>query len=62
MIKSLAVLALLGLTSALPFDSVKPREVKKSKFGAMEIVDYFEKGFNKLVMMPLKPYLRDYAQ
>jgi hypothetical protein len=62
MIKSLAVMALLGLASALPFDSIKPREVKRNRFGAMEVVDYLEKGSNKLVMLPLKPYLRDYAQ
>jgi hypothetical protein len=41
---------------------VKPREIKRTQFGGMEIVDYYDKGFNKLVMLPLKSYLRDYAQ
>ena len=61
MIKSLAVLTLLGLASSLPFESVRPREVKRNRFGAMEVTDYLEKGSQKIVMKPLKPYLRDYA-
>ena len=61
---SFAVLALLGitLTSAHDFATKTPREVKKNKFGAMEVTDHHEDGFKKLVMWPFQDYIKDYAQ
>lgn len=61
---SFAVLALLGLglTSANTFTPKVSREVKKNKFGAMEVVDHEESGFKKMVMWPFQDYIRDYAQ
>jgi hypothetical protein len=63
-ITSFAVLALLGiaLTSANEFNPKASREVKKNKFGAMEVVDHDDEGFKKLVMWPYQDYIRDYAQ
>lgn len=50
--KLAATLLLLGAASAMPFDHMKPREIKKGKFGATEIIDYLEHGFTKTVMQP----------
>lgn len=63
-ITSIAVLALLGitLTSAHEFDPILQREVKKNRFGAMEIIERDETGFKKMVMWPFQDYIRDYAQ
>lgn len=63
MVNSLAItLLLLGTAFSMPFDQKMPREIRKGRFGATEVVDYLEHGFQKTVMLPLKPYLRDYAQ
>ena len=59
---ALTISLLLGLVSA---DSIpnfdKPKEIKRNRFGASEVIDYSENGFTKTVIMPSKSYLRDYA-
>ena len=60
--KSLALVSLLlGASLSLPFDTIRPREVKKSRMGAVEIIDYYESGMKKLVQVPQKSYIRDYS-
>ena len=59
--KSLAIATLLlGNAVTAPFDTIRPREIKKSKMGAVEVVDYFETGMKKKVNVPSKPFHMDY--
>jgi hypothetical protein len=60
---NLFVLSLLGLsaTQAISINSAKS-EVRRNKFGAMELIDYTETGSHKTVMLPLKNFAEDYIQ
>jgi hypothetical protein len=54
-LKNLAVLSLLGLATANIFDlhnKMPSSEVRRGRFGAMEIIDWNEEGFNKIVLKP----------
>ena len=63
-LKSLTLLTLLGLTAvtANSFGETTQRDVKKGRFGAMEIIDHHEHGTKKSVLLPSKSYIRDYSQ
>ena len=64
MTRNLTVLALLGLVTAHNhvFETPANKEIRKNKFGAMEIIEQAESGINKLVYLPSKKYTRDYVQ
>lgn len=56
------LLSLLGISavSALSVQSA-PKEVKKNRFGAMEVTDWSEEGMKKTVLWPLKSFSQDYV-
>jgi hypothetical protein len=61
-INQLLTLSMIGIAaiSAMTADNLPRREVQKSKFGAMEVVDWFEHGMQKTVYVPQKQFLQDY--
>ena len=59
-LKSTFVLSLLGLTLSSTVES-QPKEVKKNRFGAMEVTDWVEEGMKKTVLWPLKAFHKDYV-
>ena len=61
-LKSTLILSLLGVSSvsAMSVQST-PREVKKNRFGAMEVTDWVEEGMKKTVLWPLKSFTQDYV-
>jgi hypothetical protein len=38
------------------------REVTKSHFGAMEVVDFYGHGMDKTVYLPQKEFVKDYER
>lgn len=52
----------IAAISALSVDNLPRREVQKGKFGAMEVVDWFDHGMHKAVYLPQKDILQDYER
>ena len=57
----LSALALVGAVATIELSEPR-REVKKNKFGAMEVIDWFPSGMSKTVFMTNKELLRDYER
>jgi len=51
----------LGLATASSFTGAS-QEIRRNKFGAMEVIDYTETGFHKTVMKPFKSFAKDYIR
>ena len=62
--KQLVLLAMLGIaaTTALIMDGPSKREIKKGRFGALEIIEWLDTGMQKEITLPHLDYLRDYVQ
>lgn len=65
MMNKATLVALLGLlsvtsTAASILEGTPKTDVKRGKFGALEITEYNEEGMTKTVHMPTKNYHRDY--
>jgi hypothetical protein len=57
------MLALFGLATSNAFSiQGTSQEVRRNRFGAMEVIEWGETGMKKTVMKPLKPFYRDYMQ
>ena len=62
--KTLSVLALLLSATAASQTYQRPREIRKNRFGATEIIDFSANDnlLKKRVSLPLNSYIRDYSQ
>jgi hypothetical protein len=60
-LKSAVLLALLGVAASHSMVG-SSRDVRRNRFGAMEIVEWAEEGMQKQVMWPLKSFAQDYVQ
>ena len=58
----LSVIALLGLVAIVSCEINPIREVKKNKFGALEVVDSIVDRIEKTVYLPSKDFLKDYSR
>jgi hypothetical protein len=59
-----SIIALLGLVAVASSFEVEPanrREIKRNTFGAMEVTDWLEDGFKKIVSYPFAKFERDYS-
>ncbi len=60
---SFAVLSLLGLAQSYQtLGGSSAQEIRRNKFGAMEVIDWTETGMKKTVMKPFKSYQKDYIR
>ena len=61
--KTLSVLALLLSATAASQTYQRPREIRKNRFGATEIIDFSANDnlLKKRVSLPLNSYIRDYS-
>ena len=58
---SFAVLSLLGFAQSYQtMAGSSAQEIKRNKFGAMEVIDWTETGMKKTVMKPFKSFQKDY--
>jgi len=57
---SLAVLSLLGLSASM--STGLHQEVRRNKFGAMEVIEETATGIKKTVMKPLRHFTQDYIR
>lgn len=53
---------MVAVANANLLDPTPKRDVKKNRFGAMEVIDWHEGGMQKSVHWPSKTFYRDYAQ
>jgi hypothetical protein len=57
----LSALAVIGAVTAIELSEPR-REVKKNKFGSMEVIDWFPSGMSKTVFLNNKDLLKDYER
>jgi len=60
-LKQITVFTLLGLASTYQIAGSN-QEIRRNKFGAMEVIDYTETGMKKTIMKPFKSFEKDYIR
>ena len=64
-LKRAAFLSMIGLASTISAVSLfgtQTTEVRRGRFGAMEVIDWTETGMNKEVHLPTKKFIMDYIR